>query len=140
MVQLLTLQTSQQILLKSLVQAPSIHVELLEMVENIQTRLILFFGRYFLESERKLSESIPHDTQGIFQLFHACDSRTHEAALFQNIFKFCTFLPKFSNILPFFALSLKNCTHAVSFWNRLWYCNIIQRFQEFEHTTQGKFC
>ena len=41
--------------------------------------------------------------EGIFYLFHACDIRTHEAALFQNIFKFCTFLPKFSNILPFFA-------------------------------------
>ena len=41
--------------------------------------------------------------QGIFQLFYACDSRTHEAALFQNIFKFCTFLPKFSNILSFFG-------------------------------------
>ena len=25
----------------------------------------------------------------------------HETALFQNIFKFCTFLTKFSNILPF---------------------------------------
>ena len=32
--------------------------------------------------------------QGIFYLFHACDSCTHEAVLFQNIFKF-------SNILPF---------------------------------------
>ena len=32
----------------------------------------------------------------------ACDSRTNEAALFQNILKFCTFLPKCSNILPFF--------------------------------------
>ena len=45
--------------------------------------------------------------QGIFSLFHACDSRTHEAALFQNIFEFCTFLPNVSNILPFFALFLK---------------------------------
>ena len=42
--------------------------------------------------------------QGIFQLFYACDSRMHEAALFQNTFTFCTFLPKFSNILPFLAL------------------------------------
>ena len=53
--------------------------------------------------------------QGIFQLFHACDSRTLEAGLFQSIFKFCTFLPKFSNILPFFALFLKNCTHLPFF-------------------------
>ena len=37
-------------------------------------------------------------------MFHACDSRMHEAALFQRIFKFCTFLPKFSNILSFFTL------------------------------------
>ena len=33
-----------------------------------------------------------------------CDSYTHKAAVLQNIFKFCTFLPKFSNILPFFTL------------------------------------
>ena len=33
-----------------------------------------------------------------------CDSYTHKAVVFQNIFKFCTFLPKFSNILPFFTL------------------------------------
>ena len=45
--------------------------------------------------------------------FHACDSRTHEAALFKNIFKFCKFLSKFSNILPFFAIFLKNQMHAV---------------------------
>ena len=38
--------------------------------------------------------------------FYACDSRTHEAALFQNVFKSCRFLPKFSKILPFFALFL----------------------------------
>ena len=36
--------------------------------------------------------------QGIFYLFHACDSCMLEAALFQNIFKFHTFLPKFLNI------------------------------------------
>ena len=48
-------------------------------------------------------------------VFHACDSRTHDAALFQNIFKFCTFSPKFPDILPFFALFLKNRTHALTF-------------------------
>ena len=37
--------------------------------------------------------------------FHACYSHTHEAVL-QNIFKFCTFLPKFSNILPLIVLFL----------------------------------
>ena len=44
--------------------------------------------------------------QGIFQLqlFDAYDSRTREAALFQNIFNFFTFLPKFSNDLFFCAL------------------------------------
>ena len=42
-------------------------------------------------------------------------------ALFQNIFKFCTFLPKFSKILPFFnifkdffAYFLENRTHALT--------------------------
>ena len=44
-------------------------------------------------------------------LFHAWDSHTHEAALFQNIFKFCyTILPKFSNILPFCPFSEKSHT------------------------------
>ena len=42
-------------------------------------------------------------------------------ALFQNIFKFCTFLPNFSNILPFFniffALFLKNRTQALNAMN-----------------------
>ena len=38
----------------------------------------------------------------------------HEAALFQKIFKFCAFLKKFSNVLPFFALFLKNGTHAIT--------------------------
>ena len=59
----------------------------------------------------------PFPLQGIFQLLHACNSHTHEAALFQNIFKFCTFLPKFSNILPFLALLLKNHMHALTFQN-----------------------
>ena len=36
--------------------------------------------------------------QGLFQLFHACH---HEAVPFQKNFKFCTFLPKFLNSLPF---------------------------------------
>ena len=40
---------------------------------------------------------------------------THEAALFQNIFKFYIFLRKFSNILPFLVLFMKNCTHALMF-------------------------
>ena len=42
-----------------------------------------------------------------FRAYSNCFMRaivTHEAALFQNIFKFCIFLPKFSNILPFFVL------------------------------------
>ena len=33
-------------------------------------------------------------------------SNTQSPALFQNIFKFCTYLPKFSNIFPFFNISL----------------------------------
>ena len=41
---------------------------------------------------------------GPFQQFIACDNRTQLPALFQNIFKCCTFSPKFWNILPFFAL------------------------------------
>ena len=60
------------------------------------------------ESAEHLNENDYHEIkwQSIFWLFHACDIRTHEGALFQNIFKFCTFLPKFSNMLPFFALFL----------------------------------
>ena len=34
-------------------------------------------------------------------------------SLFQNTFKFCTFLPKFSNIFP--SLFLKNCMHVLTF-------------------------
>ena len=49
--------------------------------------------------------------QGIFYLFHACHSRTHEAALFQNIFKFCTFLPKFSNIFCPFSEKSHECPY-----------------------------
>ena len=67
--------------------------------------------------------------QGIVQVFHTCDSHMHDAALFQNIFKFCTFLHKFSNILPFFclffALFLRNLTHALTFQNRPCYGNPI---------------
>ena len=39
--------------------------------------------------------------QGFFLQFIVCNNRTQSPALFQNIFKFCTFSPKFSNILPF---------------------------------------
>ena len=67
--------------------------------------------------------------QGLFQQFIACDNRTQSPALFQNIFKFCTFLPKFSNIFPFltifFPLFLKNCTHALTFQNRPCLCKMI---------------
>ena len=62
--------------------------------------------------------------QGFFQLFIACSYRTQSLALFQYIFKFCTFLPKFSNILPFltfsrhfFGLFVKNRTHTLTFQN-----------------------
>ena len=37
--------------------------------------------------------------------FHAIIARNH-LIFFQNIFRFCTFLPKFSNILPFFAFNI----------------------------------
>ena len=46
----------------------------------------------------------------IIRTYSSCFMR--EVALFQNIFKFCTFLPKFSNILPFFSLFLKNRMHT----------------------------
>ena len=42
----------------------------------------------------------------LFQQFIACDYRTESPALFQNILKFCTFSPKFSNIFPFLIISL----------------------------------
>ena len=35
-----------------------------------------------------------------------CDNCAQPLALFKNIFKFCTYLSKFLNILPFFALFL----------------------------------
>ena len=34
---------------------------------------------------------------------------------FSKYFQICTFLPEFSNILPFFALFLKNRMHALAF-------------------------
>ena len=40
--------------------------------------------------------------RGLFLQFIVCDSRTQSPTLLQNTFKFCTFLAKFSNILPFF--------------------------------------
>ena len=68
-----------------------------------------------VSARQSLNSSANYTLQDIFDLFHACDSRTHEAAPFQNIFRFCTFLPNFSNILPFFALFLENRTHALTF-------------------------
>ena len=53
--------------------------------------------------------------QGLLQQFIACDYCTQSPALFQNIFKLYTFFPKFSIMLPFFALFLKNRSHAVTF-------------------------
>ena len=40
----------------------------------------------------------------LFQQFIACNNPTQSPALFQNIFKFCTFLSKFSKLSSFFAL------------------------------------
>ena len=39
--------------------------------------------------------------QGLFQQFIACDNHMQSPALFRNISKFFTFLPKFSYICPF---------------------------------------
>ena len=65
-------------------------------------------------------------------LFHAWDSHTHEAALFQNIFKFCyTILPKFSNILPFLPFFWEIA--CMSFLSRIgpdMYMNFIYSFSE----------
>ena len=48
-----------------------------------------------------------------------CNSRTQSPALFQNIFKSCTFLAKFPNILPFFNIFLpfflENHMHSLTF-------------------------
>ena len=56
---------------------------------------------------------------GLFWQFIPCNYHMQSPVLLQNIFKFCTFLPKFSNIFPFFNISvsffLKNCTHALTF-------------------------
>ena len=59
--------------------------------------------------------------KGLFQQFNVCDNRKQSPALFRNIFKFCAFLPKFSNALNFlifFGFFLKNPRHALTFWNR----------------------
>ena len=47
-------------------------------------------------------------------------NRVKSPALFKNIFKFCTFLPKFSNLLPFFW---KN-PHMSTLQNRPWICKL----------------
>ena len=54
-------------------------------------------------------------------------------APFQNIFKFCTFLPTFSNILSslaLFALFLQNRTHELIFQKRTlyWYWQFGERY------------
>ena len=61
-------------------------------------------------------------------------------ALSQNIFKFCTFLPKVSNILPFlalfqhcFALFLKNHMHALTFSNRSYMHTYIHTYLHIYH-------
>ena len=67
-------------------------------------QFLMVYNQFIFIKNKLVSVKIT--LQGIFQLFHACDSGMLEAALFQNIFKVCTFLPKFSNILPFFGLIL----------------------------------
>ena len=44
--------------------------------------------------------------QRLFQQFIVCNYHMQSLALLQNIFKFCTFMFKFSNILPFFNIPL----------------------------------
>ena len=61
----------------------------------------------------------------------SCIQQSHtEADFFQNIFKFCTFRAKFSNILPFFVPFFcpfsKKSTHALTFGNRPCTCDISQ--------------
>ena len=45
--------------------------------------------------------------------FNACDNRTQSSALFQNIFKFCTFLPKLSKFFLFLTFF---CPFLPFFW------------------------
>ena len=52
-------------------------------------------------------------TQDIFQLLHACDKCTHEAAFFQNILR--KFLKNFQKFCTFLT---KNPTHTLTFQNR----------------------
>ena len=66
-----------------------------------------------------LTPATPDDTefligQDLFEQFIACDNHTQSPPLFQNIFKLCTFLPKFSNILPFlpFYCPFSEISHA----------------------------
>ena len=85
--------------------------------------LLQLYGKYQIYGNHKKSPlfTLSHVRQGLFQQFiacDACDNRTQPPAHFQTIFKFRTFLPKFSNILPFFALFRNNHTHALTFQNR----------------------
>ena len=57
--------------------------------------------------------------QSIFQQFHACDRRTRKAVVFQKSFQFFLHCcPNLQIFYPFFALFLKNHTHALTFQNR----------------------
>ena len=51
--------------------------------------------------------------QGIFYLFHACDSHTHEAALFKNIFKFLYIFAQISKYIFFFK-------YIFTLWSIFW--------------------
>ena len=69
-----------------------------------------------------LKKSNPPFMKGESELwqFIVCDNRTQSPALLQIIFKFCAFLPKFSNILLFFCPFPEICTHVLTFYNRPW--------------------
>ena len=74
---------------------------------------------YLIKDSFDLIGETPHSESHPCQVLWLQTSWTGPVpALFQNVFQFCIFLPKFSNILPFFALFLKNRMHVLTFQNR----------------------
>ena len=77
-----------------------------KLIYNIKKNFLKQFRHASSENVRKLlkNTNVLDSVQDIFQQFIMCDNRTQSPILFQNIFRFLTkFLPKFSNILPFFC-------------------------------------
>ena len=77
-----------------------------------------------------------------------CDNLMQWPALFQNIFKFCTFPPKFLKYFAlfslffalFFVVFLKNCTHALTCLYRTWHWFLFLCYRERVHENKEFGC